>query len=335
MPSFTVYKGSASGAITASTTTTASETLAPHDVLVRVTHSGLCGTDVHFKHADQVLGHEGAGVVESVGSAVTLHKTGDRVGWGYNHDCCGSCKQCLRGMDTFCPGRKMYGYADLDMGSLAEKAVWREGFLFRIPDAIEAAEAAPLMCGGATVFSALKLYGAKSTDRVGVLGVGGLGHLAIQFAAKMGCEVVVFSGTESKREEALRLGAKEFYAMKGREKGDLDGVCTPVDHLLVCTSEPPDWAVYLPLMAPCGKIYPLTVSDGELKFPAMGLIAAGLTVQGSLVADRQTHREMLEFAAFHGIKPVIQEFNMDVQGIEKAFETLESGQMKYRGVLVV
>jgi D-arabinose 1-dehydrogenase-like Zn-dependent alcohol dehydrogenase len=331
MPSFAVYKGSQSGSIVKSSTT---KDLAPDSVLVRITHSGLCGTDIHYRHADQVLGHEGAGVVESVGSAVTLHKPGDRVGWGYNHDCCGHCKQCLRGMDTYCPERKMYGIADLDQGSMAEKAVWKEGFLFQIPDGVESRDAAPLMCGGATVFNALSTYGVKSTDRVGVLGVGGLGHLAIQFAARMGCDVVVFSGTESKKEESKKLGAKEFWAMKDRKEGFKDGECAPVDHLLVCTSEPPDWSIYLPIMAPGGKIYPLTVSQGDLSFPAMGLILSGLTVQGSLVADRKTHGEMLEFAARNNVRPVVQEFEMSEKGIEKAFETLDSGKMKYRGVLV-
>ncbi|ETN37451.1 uncharacterized protein HMPREF1541_08442 [Cyphellophora europaea CBS 101466] len=329
MVDFTVYKGSSNGAITKATT---SRPIHPHEVLVRITHSGLCGTDVHFKHVSQGLGHEGAGVVEQVGSAVTLHATGDRVGWGYNHFSCGHCKQCLRGADTLCPERKMYGAADLDQGSMGSHAVWHEGFVYKIPEGIDNAHAAPLQCGGATVFSALQLYGVKSTERVGVLGVGGLGHLAIQYARAFGCEVVVFSGTDSKREEAMRLGAKEFYAMKGVKEGELQ--CRPVDHLLVCTSEMPDWKLYLPLMAPGGAIYPLTVSFGNLDIPVMPVILAALRIQGSLVADRQTHREMLEFSAFHGIKPMINEFKMNEKGIEEAFRVLGSGDMKYRGVLV-
>ena len=328
---FTVYKGSPSGRITKSHST---RSLNPHDVLVRLTHSGLCGTDVHYKTSDMALGHEGAGVVEAVGSAVTLHAPGDRVGWGYNHDACGACAQCLSGFDTFCPQRKLYGVADLDQGSLGSHAVWKEGWLFKVPEGIDNAHAAPLMCGGATVFGALAVHGARSTERVGVIGVGGLGHLAIQFASAMGCEVVVFSGTDSKRDEAIKLGATEFYAMKGRKEGNLEKECKPVNHLLVCTSEPPDWKIYLPLMAPRGKIYPLTVNGGALDVPAMGLILGGITVQGSLVADRKTHSDMLAFAAQHGINPVIQEFKMDEDGIERAFETLDSGKMKYRGVLV-
>ena len=145
-------------------------------------------------------------------------------------------------------------------------------------------------------------------------------------------EVVVFSGTESKKEEAMSLGANEFYATKGLKK--IENVA-PIDHLLVCTSMQPDWMLYLDIMAPSGTIYPLTVSEGDLTIPYMPIILAGLKIQGSLVAARQIHREMLEFAAVHGIKPIIQKFPLNVDGVEKAFKTLEDGNMRYRGVLVV
>jgi D-arabinose 1-dehydrogenase-like Zn-dependent alcohol dehydrogenase len=258
---------------------------------------------------------------------------GDRAGWGYMHDACGSCKQCLRGVDTFCAGRKMYGITDFDQGSLATHAVWTQGFLHHIPDAIDNAHAAPLMCGGATVFSALQMHGVKSIDRVGVVGVGGLGHLAIQYARAFGCDVAVFSGTDSKKDEAIGLGATEFYAMKGKKAGDVD--VKPIDHLLVTASQAPDWSIYAPMMAPGGTIHTLTVDFGNVDIPYMTLNLSGLRVQGSLVADRQTHREMLEFSARHGIRPMIEVFPMDVNGIEKAFKTLNDGNMKYRGVLAV
>jgi D-arabinose 1-dehydrogenase-like Zn-dependent alcohol dehydrogenase len=234
MPSFTVFKGSKEGKIVQSETNKGE--LQNDQVLVKVTASGLCGTDEHYKCADMALGHEGAGVVEEVGPAVKNMKKGDRVGWGYQHDSCGACDFCLTGRETYCPQRVMYGYADLDQGSFATHGVWREAFLFKIPDAISDVDAAPLMCGGATVFNSLYTYGIKPTDRVGVIGVGGLGHLAIQFAAKMGCDVVVFSGTESKKEEAERLGAKEFIAMKGKDSIE---VSRKVDALLVTTSANP------------------------------------------------------------------------------------------------
>lgn len=323
-----VFKGSKGSKIVEGTT---QREVGPKEVLLRVTHSGLCGTDIHYKGADMVLGHEGVGVVEEVGSNVTMFKKGDRAGWGYEHDCCGHCKQCLRGTETFCPHRKMYGSADLDQGSMASHAIWKEDFLFQVPEGMKSEDAAPLMCGGATVFNSIQMYGIKSTDRVGVIGVGGLGHLAIQFASRMGCQVVVFSGTESKKDEAKKLGALEFYATK--DVGELK-LEQPIDHLLVTTAQQPDWKLYLPLMAPGGTIYPLTVSSDDLKMPYMPIISQGLNVQGSLVAARQIHREMLEFAAKHAIRPIIQTFPMTLDGVNKAFETLENGQMRYRGVLV-
>ncbi|RVX68715.1 hypothetical protein B0A52_07601 [Exophiala mesophila] len=328
MVQFTVYKGSEAGQIVQGTTT---KDLGPHDVLLKITHSGLCGTDVHFRHVDMALGHEGAGIVEQIGSAVTIFKKGDRAGFGYLHDSCGHCRECLRGAETFCSQRALYSDKDLDQGSLASHAVWKEDFLFAIPDAITSENAAPLMCGGATVFNALQFNGVKSTDRVGVVGVGGLGHLAIQFAAKMGCEVVVFSGTDSKKQEATELGATEFVAMKGLKELKLQN---KIDHLLVTTSAQPDWSLFLPVMAPLGTIYPLSVSEGDLKVPYTPILMTGLKIQGSLVAARQIHREMLQFAALHKIKPIIEKYPLSVDGITKAYGALESGKIRYRGVLV-
>jgi D-arabinose 1-dehydrogenase-like Zn-dependent alcohol dehydrogenase len=329
MPTFTVFKGSKDGKIVKSETTRPD--LKDDEVLVKITASGLCGTDEHYRHADMGLGHEGAGVVEELGPGVKYLKKGDRVGWGYEHNSCGHCEWCLTGRETFCEERAMYGDADLDQGSMGSAAVWREAFLFSIPDSMTDAEAAPLMCGGATVFNALKMYNVQPTDRVGVIGVGGLGHLAIQFAAKMGCDVIVFSGTESKKEEAMKLGATEFVAMKGKTSLDIG---RKMNALLVTTSVQPDWDLLLPAMAPDSKIFPLTVSNDVLKIPYMPLLLNGISIQGSVVAARHIHRQMLKFAAQHQIKPILMEFPMSEEGIEKAMDTLSEGGMRYRGVLI-
>jgi D-arabinose 1-dehydrogenase-like Zn-dependent alcohol dehydrogenase len=329
MPTFTVFKGSKDGKIVKSETTRPD--LKDDEVLVKITASGLCGTDEHYRHADMALGHEGAGVVEELGPGVKYLKKGDRVGWGYEHNSCGHCEWCLTGRETFCEERAMYGDADLDQGSMGSAAVWKEAFLFSIPDSMTDAEAAPLMCGGATVFNALKMYNVQPTDRVGVIGVGGLGHLAIQFAAKMGCDVIVFSGTESKKEEAMKLGATEFVAMKGKTSLDIG---RKMSALLVTTSVQPNWDLLLPAMAPDSKIFPLTVSNDVLKIPYMPLLLNGISIQGSVVAARHIHRQMLKFAAQHQIKPILMEFPMSEEGIEKAMDTLSEGGMRYRGVLI-
>ncbi|KAL4866729.1 hypothetical protein BDV12DRAFT_172546 [Aspergillus spectabilis] len=323
-----VYKGSSSGSIVESSTKQRS--FERDQVLIRISHSGVCFTDVHYKSADMVLGHEGVGYIEEIGPDVQTLKKGDRVGWGYEHDSCGRCNHCLTGWETFCPDRKMYGMADLDQGSFASHAVWREAFVFKIPDGLESEAAAPLQCGGSTVFSALRVAGVKATDRVGIIGIGGLGHLAIQFANKMGCHVVAFSGTDSKKDEAKKLGAHEFHATKGAKELK---VSHKLDHLIVTTSSLPDWELYLGVLDSRATISPLTVSDKPFTFPYSDLVVRGLRVQGGIVASRQVHREMLEFAAFHGIKPMVVRYPMSVEGISDAIKTLEEGKMRYRGVL--
>ncbi|RWA07235.1 hypothetical protein EKO27_g7871, partial [Xylaria grammica] len=192
MPTFTVFKGHESGAPKKETTTKPDE-LSGDQVFVRITASGLCGTDMHYRQAHIGLGHEGVGIVEKTGPSVKALKTGDRVGWGYNHNFCGSCEQCRTGNDIYCSQRALYGFADLDQGSFGSHAVWREVALYKIPDGISDEDAAPLQCAGATVFSALNTYNAQPSETVGIIGIGGLGHLAIQFANKMGCRVVVLS----------------------------------------------------------------------------------------------------------------------------------------------
>lgn len=325
---FTVFKGSDSGSIKKSTTT--KEELTGDLCLLKVTASGLCGTDSHYRKADMVLGHEGVGIIEKTGPAVKHLKVGDRVGWGYEHDSCGMCQQCLKGTETYCPERKMFGYNDHDQGSFAHGAVWREAFLFKIPDNLPDEAAAPLMCGGATVFQALHFYNTQPTERVGIVGVGGLGHLAIQFAAKMGCDVVVFSGTDSKKDEALKLGATEFIATKGAKELT---VSKPIDRLLVTTSFLPDWNLFMPVLAPGASIFPLTVADGDFKVPYMPLLAGGHTIQGSIVAPRYVHQRMLDFAAQHQILPITQHYPMTEAGIEEAMDNLDAGKVRYRAVL--
>lgn len=186
------------------------------------------------------------------------------------------------------------------------------------------------MCGGATVWSALTSYNTRPTETVGVFGVGGLGHLAIQFCAKFGCRVVVLSGSDRKKDEALRLGAHEFVATKGAKELQ---VSTKLDRLLVTTSVQPDWSLVLPILNPGATIHPLSVDGGNFSIPYMGMLAQGITVQGSVVAPRQIHRDMLQFAALHKIAPVTEEFPLTEDGIREAMDKLEKGEVHFRAVL--
>ena len=276
-----------------------------------------------------VLGHEGVGIVEAVGPDVKVLKKGDRVGWGYEVDSCGHCIDCLQGVEPYCPERATYGFKNLDQGSFASHAIWREAFLYQTPEGISDLDAAPLQCGGATIFSALE--GVKPSDTIGILGIGGLGHLAIQFAAKMGCRVVVLSSSETKKAEALKLGAHEFIATKGAKELKIS---VSLNRLLVTAAFPPDWDLILPIMKTRSSIYPLSVADGNFAIPYMSLIFQGINIQGSLVAPRNLHKQMLAFAALHKIKPIVQTFPMTEEGIKEAMDKLDKNQITYRAVLI-
>ncbi|KAJ7899106.1 chaperonin 10-like protein, partial [Mycena leptocephala] len=319
---FTVFKGSPNGAIVESRTRHDAPT--GNQVLVRITHSGICGTDEHYKHADMVLGHEGVGTVEQIGESVSQFKVGDIIGWGFTHKTCGKCEQCELGKDQYCPNREYYGKANFHQGSFGSHAIWDASFLFKVPEGMTPEDAAPLMCGGATVYNVIESYNIRPTDRVGVVGIGGLGHLAIQFLAKMGASVVVFSSTDSKREEAIRLGATEFHATKGVEKFEM----VLLDHLVITTSSQPNWKLFISIIKPTGTIFPLTGESGELRIPFLPIVTRGLNIQGSLVAARSVHRRMLDFAVRHKIKPLIERFPLTKAGVEEGMAKLREGKMR-------
>lgn len=257
---FTVFKGSSSGEIVQSTGHREPKST---EVLVKISHSGVCGTDEHHKHVDQGLGHEGVGVITELGSEVqnlSDFRVGDRVGMSYNQKYCGRCKACLSGktsgapqkvfletstdMDsagrqTSCANMEWYGAANLDQGTFGTAVAWDISALFKIPDDLPSEYAAPLMCGGASVWAPLYEAGVRAGDRIGIIGIGGLGHMAIQFASKMGFEAVVFSTTEAKREQAIAFGAAEFYDTTNVDK--LAAV-EKLDMLLITASSAPNLA---------------------------------------------------------------------------------------------
>lgn len=193
---FTTFRGSQSGEVVQAETSRSA--LTSDELLISVTASGLCGGELLFKGKDvsyersspskqstdttfwMVLGHEGVGIIAAVDPAVSRLKKGDRVGWCFLQDSCGHCQQCLDGTETFCPERKLYGSADHDQGSLAYAIVKKESRVFVIPDSLPDEAAAPLMCAGASVFNALDSFRVKPTQTIGVVGIGGLGNLAIQ-----------------------------------------------------------------------------------------------------------------------------------------------------------
>ena len=188
----------------------------------------------------------------------------------------------------FCANVHTFGTADTDQGSLGTYAIRRESFLFNVPPSLEPKHAAPLMCAGATIFGALFTNGVNATHNVGVVGVGGLGSLAIEMATKMGCRVVAFSGSDSKRDEALSLGAVEFCVVPrgSSSSGSAVSVERKVDFLLVTGSGMPDWDVYLGVMERQGTVCAITVAEGTMNVPYMQFLVNGLRFVGSVVASR-------------------------------------------------
>ncbi|KAF7289570.1 hypothetical protein HMN09_01319000 [Mycena chlorophos] len=326
---YTVFKGSADGTVVQATTTRAPP--AAKEVLLRITHSGICGTDEHYIHTDMALGHEGIGVVEQIGSGVSNVSVGDIVGWGYTHKTCGKCESCLRGHDQYCIDKEEYASHDLHQGSFGTHAIWDEDFVYKIPAGLELETAAPLMCAGATIFNIIECYNVRPTDRVAVVGMGGLGHLAIQFLAKMGCDTVVFSATDAKREEAMRLGATEFVVTQNVEK--FEGVA-PVDHFIITTSAALNLHPYLSVLKPEAKIYPTTVTGDDLPVPIMPLIARGISIQGTAGANRGVYYRMLDFAKRNNIRAIVERFPMTLDGVHEGMRKLREGRMRYRAVLV-
>ncbi|RFU31731.1 hypothetical protein B7463_g4598, partial [Scytalidium lignicola] len=301
--------------------------LGPKQILVKITHSGLCASDLYAIPYHATLGHEGVGIVEAIGSEVTQFKVGDRAGGGYLRDSCGHCKFCLNGQDIWCHNRSIFIESDQSNGTIADYYIGIETFLHRIPESMSSEDAAPLQCAGATVYTAL-VDNIKPGQRVGILGIGGLGHLAIQFAKKLGAEVVVFSTTADKEQEAMGFGASEFVLASSPEK-----ISKPVDVLVVTGSGNPDWSRFLnkDVITRRGILVPLSASD--LNLPGLNMFYNGYTVKESMVATRAVHDDMLEFAARHTIKPTIEKFELSSSGLAAAIEKLKSGKMRYRAVL--
>ncbi|KAE8372628.1 hypothetical protein BDV26DRAFT_301630 [Aspergillus bertholletiae] len=299
---FTTFRGSPSAEI--HEVVTERPSLLKDEVLIKVTHSGVCGTDEHFRRSGIALGHEGVGVVTELGPEVKSLKI---------------------------TNPQTYGVASQDSGSFATAAIRSERYLQKIPDGLASDDAAPLMCAGITVWSALSLHGVRPSDTVGVVGIGGLGHLAIQFAKAMGCEVIAFSATSSKEEQSLKLGASCFLSTENR---DALPVPKRLDHLLITSSQNPDWDLFIPILANGAKIFPLAVveENERLDIPYMPCLMKSIQIIFS-IPNIRSFRSMLDFAAKHKIGPIIDRDDMTADGIVRSMEKLKAGNTRYRGVL--
>jgi uncharacterized zinc-type alcohol dehydrogenase-like protein len=307
--------------------------LGPNDVEIAVTHCGMCHTDLHLTNNDfgistypLVPGHEIIGHVSALGSAVQALTMGQRVGVGWLAGACFACDQCDAGHDNTCPRGQptCVGHE----GGYATHVRVDGRLAFPIPDALPSEAAAPLFCGGIAVFAPLLRY-ANGVSRVGVIGIGGLGHLGLQYARALGCHVIAFSTSADKASEAQRFGAHEFVNTSAR--GALQNHASTCDLLLSTVSTDIAWKEYLPLLRPGGMLVILGVPNRDVQFAALPLILARQSIVMSPVGSRSEIKAMLDFSARHRIFPQVEVFPM--KEVNAVFERLAANQVRYRAVL--
>ncbi len=308
--------------------------LGSHEVEIRISHCGICHSDLHLINNDWgfskypfIPGHEIVGTVTAVGSEVSTHKVGARVGVGWQADSCGVCEWCRQGDDHLCPrsqptcvGRHG-GYAD----SIRVNA----RFAIPVPEALESENVAPLLCAGITVYSPLRNLLARPASRIGVVGIGGLGHLALQFARAFGCEVTAFSSSKDKEAEARKLGADHF--VNTRENGEIKKATGSLDLLLSTVSADQDFQSFLALLRPKGTLVVLGASPSPLQIPPFSLIPGQKAVAGSPTGSPRDLHEMLDVAARHQVRAITERFAM--KDANKAVERVKKNQVRYRAVL--
>lgn len=306
------------------------------EIEIRVTHNGLCHTDIHMRDNDWkvsefplVAGHEVVGEVTEVGDSVTTLQPGNRVGVGWIRNSCRVCYYCLQGEENVCQ-RGFTGLIVGNHGGFADKLRVPADFAYKLPDAIDSVSAAPLLCAGITVYTPLRTHIKYPGMKVGIVGIGGLGHLAIKFARAMGAEVTVLSSSADKADEAKEFGAHHFYqwGSKDAEK-DLTG---SLDLLVSTSSAELDWDLAFSLLANNGVLCFLGIPVSSINVPLIPLIFGQKSVVGSVVGGRRFMREMLDFAAINQIKPMVE--TMPLSQVNEAMERVLAGQVRYRIVLV-
>ncbi len=311
--------------------------LGPEQVEVRVTHCGICHTDVALvdnnwgmSQYPLVAGHEAVGTVVAVGANVDRLAIGTRVGVGALCGSCMKCEWCESGAQHVCA--QVEGTAmSPHRGGFAETVrVSNWQFAHPIPEGIASEHAGPLMCAGTTVFTPLLRYGVRPTDRVAVVGIGGLGHLAVQYLAKMGCEVTAISSTHDKDEQAHSFGARHFIATRGTDELSKASRC--FDFILSTVTADVPWDLYLAALRPKGKLCIVGIPDKNIAFSPWSVIAAEKSVVGGQPGSIDETRQMLDFTALHGIHPMIETFPMTE--INKALDHTRQGRARYRSVLV-
>lgn len=307
--------------------------LGDEEVEVRVEYCGLCHSDLSMLRNEwslttfpAVFGHEVIGVVTALGSASKGRQIGQRVGIGWTAGSCMHCRQCLTGYQHLCAQVQptIVGHR----GGFADRARAHWAWTIPLPEKLNAADAGPLLCGGITVFNPLAMY-AKPTSRVGILGIGGLGHMAVKFAAAYGCEVTALTSSASKFDEARGFGA--HHVVSSRDPAAIAGLAGTLDLLIVTVPFSFDWDALIRTLVPNGRLHVVGAVMEPMPIAALPLIFGQKAISGSPTGSPVDIESMLQFAALHNVSP--QTEHLPMSRINEAFERLEAGKARYRIVL--
>ncbi|KAJ2109895.1 hypothetical protein IW146_006149 [Coemansia sp. RSA 922] len=315
-----------------------------NDIEIKIEYSGICGSDLHTLKEEwgptmfpAIVGHEIVGKVITKGSKVTEFKEGDLVGVGAQVYGClqGDCNACSHDLDPHCPKsvftyNSKYADGHQAQGGYAEAVRVNANYAFKIPDDIDPVHAAPLMCAGVTVFAPMLRKGVKEGDRVGIVGIGGLGHLAIQYAHALGAEVVAFSHSPNKRQQCLELGASKF--VDTSDKDEVDAVRHTLDYLFITSnSKSSQYSEFLSWMAFEGTVVLLAIPEGHMTFAPYDIISTEVSITGSMIGGVNVLKKTLEFASQNNIRPIIEKY--PIGQVNEALQHMDKGQARYRIVL--
>ncbi len=317
--------------------------LAPTDVRIDIKFAGICHSDIHTVRDEWgaasyplVPGHEIAGLVAEVGSAVTKYKVGDRVGVGCMVDSCRECVNCKAGEEQYCLAGNVGTYGsmvdgEVTQGGYSQAVVVDEAFVLGIPEGIELDVAAPLLCAGITLYSPLKHWGAGPGKRVAIIGLGGLGHMGVKIAHALGAEVTVLSQSLKKQEDGLRLGADHFFATS--DPATFEQLAGSFDLIVNTVSADLDMDAYLGLLALDGTLVQVGAPEKPMPVAAFSLIPNRRSLAGSMIGGIAQTQEMLDFCAQHGLGSEIEVISADQ--IDEAYERVVASDVRYRFVIDV
>ena len=308
--------------------------LGSHDVEIAITHCGLCHSDIHLINNDWgitryplVPGHEIVGNIVKLGSEVRSLREGERVGVGWQCGACLECEWCASGYDNLCPESRATCVGR--HGGFSESIVVDSRYAFVVPESLASENAAPLLCGGVTVYSPLRHFDVRPDMKVGVIGIGGLGHLAIQFAQALGCEVTAFSSSPNKEAEARVFGADHFLDLTDEDQ--LAAATNSLDFILATPNVDLNWQNFVDILRPKGNLCFVGAVPNPIQIHAMSLLVGNKMVSGSPIGSRHTIKEMLELAARHGIEARTEVVPMSQ--INEAIAKVVANQARYRMVL--